>query len=120
MPIGSSDPTAMRWDLRPPAVGYFMPGEDKTLIEYDFNQFAATVVHRKSDKEWFLAGQIAEDSEERADVARWVGAAIYDAGLRVPTLDGVEAAFVGDWVVRDQQGRVFVYTDENFHNEFDL
>ena len=51
--------------------------------------------------------------------ARWCGARVHaTAGLRVPTLEGVEVAFVGDWIVRDADGIVYIYTDEDFKRDF--
>lgn len=51
--------------------------------------------------------------------ARWVGARVHaTAGLRVPTLEGVEVAFLDDWIVRDADGIVYIYTDEDFKRDF--
>lgn len=67
----------------------------------------------------YEASRIEGSPESLRRVAKWVGARVHgSAGLRVPTLEGVEVAFVGDWIVRDEDGIVYIYTDEDFKREF--
>jgi len=65
------------------------------------------------------AEQIVSDPKEMARIAKWVGARVYPTtGLRVPTLEGVTAAFIGDWIVVDEDGIVEVYDNTDFSHEF--
>ena len=67
----------------------------------------------------FEAEQLVSDKDELERVARWVGAKVFPtSGLRVPTLEGVQALFIGDWVVKDEDGIVYLYDNTDFANEF--
>lgn len=75
-------------------------------------------VDKATQAKSFRAAQVADKAVDNEKLAKWIGGAVYDAGLRVPTLEGVEVAFSGDWVVRDEAGVVYIYADEDFINEF--
>lgn len=75
--------------------------------------------YRDAEGAEYEAAQVEENRESLRRVAKWVGARISGtAGLRVPTMEGVQVAFVGDWIVRDEDGIVYIYTDEDFKSEF--
>ena len=75
--------------------------------------------YRDAEGAEYEATKVEESQESLRRVAKWVGARISGtAGLRVPTMEGVQVAFVGDWIVRDQDGIVYIYTEEDFKSEF--
>lgn len=75
--------------------------------------------YRDAEGSEYEATKVEGSPESLRSVAKWVGARISgSAGLRVPTMEGVQVAFVGDWIVRDEDGIVYIYTDEDFKSEF--
>lgn len=75
--------------------------------------------YRDSEGAEYESAKIEANEQSLRRVAKWVGARVSgSAGLRVPTLEGVQVAFVGDWIVRDEDGIVYIYTDEDFKSEF--
>lgn len=67
----------------------------------------------------YRAERVEEDTSKLKRAAQWVGGRPYEGtGIRVPTLEGVEVAFIGDWIVKDKDGIVYIYTDEDFKRDF--